>query len=127
LRGAADEIASRRVTLVFVGNGRTERAAQFAREKDLERAGIVVVTARAETYRAAGFERSVAGVFGSPRAAAAAVRATVRGFAITGVDGDPWELGGVFVMKPPAELVYSHAARFAGDHAPIAEILRALG
>jgi hypothetical protein len=127
LRGAADEIAARGAGLVFVGNGRTERAAQFAREKGLERPGISVVTdTRAETYRAAGFERSVAGVLGSPRAAVAAVRAATRGFVITGVDGDPWELGGVFVMKPPAEMAYRRAAAFAGDHAPLEEILASL-
>jgi NAD(P)-dependent dehydrogenase (short-subunit alcohol dehydrogenase family) len=54
------------------------------------------------------------------------MRAWRSGFRQSGVQGDPWQLGGVFVIRPEAELVYRYVSREAGDHAPAEEILAAL-
>jgi NAD(P)-dependent dehydrogenase (short-subunit alcohol dehydrogenase family) len=62
----------------------------------------------------------------SPRLPLNAVRALRKGFRQTDVQGDPWQLGGVFVIKPGGRLTYRYVSREAGDHAPVDEILRAL-
>ncbi|MDH3214324.1 MAG: SDR family NAD(P)-dependent oxidoreductase, partial [Myxococcales bacterium] len=42
------------------------------------------------------------------------------------VQGDPWQLGGVFVIRPGGDLTYRYVSREAGDHPPVEEILAAL-
>ena len=42
------------------------------------------------------------------------------------VQGDLWQLGGVFVIRPGGELTYRYVSREAGDHAPVDAILEAL-
>jgi NAD(P)-dependent dehydrogenase (short-subunit alcohol dehydrogenase family) len=42
------------------------------------------------------------------------------------VQGDLWQLGGVFVIRPGGELAYRYVSGEAGDHAPLEGILEAL-
>ena len=76
-------------------------------------------------YRAAGLRRGRVELL-SPRLARNAARALRAGFRQGGVQGDPWQLGGVFVIRPEAQLTYRYVSREAGDHAPVEEILAAL-
>ena len=62
----------------------------------------------------------------SPRLAFNALRALRDGARQTGIAGDPWQLGGVFVIRPGGELAYRYVSEVAGDHPPIDAILDAL-
>lgn len=42
------------------------------------------------------------------------------------VEGDPWQLGGAFVITPAGETLYEQVSREAGEHAPLPELLAAL-
>jgi NAD(P)-dependent dehydrogenase (short-subunit alcohol dehydrogenase family) len=76
-------------------------------------------------YRAAGLRRGRVELL-SPRLARNAARALRAGFRQSGVQGDPWQLGGVFVIRAGTDLTYRYVSREAGDHAPVEEILAAL-
>jgi hypothetical protein len=123
LRDALDEIRAAGAELVVVGNGRPEHARDF-REAQGVRFPLLVDPDLA-SYAAAGLRRGVLSTIG-PRSLGHALRA-LRGGARQGVTrGDPWQLGGVLVIRPPGAVVYRHASREAGDHPPVHEILRAL-
>jgi NAD(P)-dependent dehydrogenase (short-subunit alcohol dehydrogenase family) len=55
-----------------------------------------------------------------------ALRALRSGSRQTGVEGDPWQLGGVFVLRPGGELAYRYVSAEAGDHPPLDDVLAAL-
>jgi dehydrogenase/reductase SDR family protein 12 len=62
----------------------------------------------------------------SPRLPRNALRALRSGSRQTGVQGDPWQLGGVFVIRPGGDLTYRYVSGEMGDHPPVEEILAAL-
>ena len=53
-------------------------------------------------------------------------RALRGGFRQKGVQGDPWQLGGVFVVAPGGVIRFAYASSAAGDHPPVGAILAAL-
>ena len=55
-----------------------------------------------------------------------ALRALRSGSRQGSVQGDVWQLGGVFVIRPGGELAYRYVSREAGDHAPPDAILESL-
>ena len=62
----------------------------------------------------------------SPRLFSNAARALQAGYRQNSVEGDPWQLGGVFVVRPGGELLYAYRSREAGDHPEPADLLAAL-
>jgi len=76
-------------------------------------------------YRAAGLRRGRVELL-SPRVPLNALRAVQAGSRQTGIQGDPWQLGGVFVIRPGGELSYRYVSREAGDHPAPDDILRGL-
>ncbi len=118
-----DEIRKQGAELVIVGNG----AAQFAEafREDLGIDGPLLVDPELRAYRAAGLRRGRVEVL-SPRLAGNALRALRAGFRQEGVQGDPWQLGGVFVIRPGGELAFRHTSREAGDHPNLDDVLAAL-
>ncbi|HEX4339944.1 MAG TPA: peroxiredoxin-like family protein [Polyangiaceae bacterium] len=117
-------ILERGARIVIVGNGTLEQARHFFSEKKLPRQGVAVVTdPRRESYGAAGLERGVARTLLHPGAIAAYGAATLRGHRVNGLFGDLTQLGGMFVIKPPATLLYAHRSRFAGDHPDLDRVL----
>jgi NAD(P)-dependent dehydrogenase (short-subunit alcohol dehydrogenase family) len=123
LRGQVDEIRSRGAELVIVGNGAQSFAAAF--RDDFELDCPILVDPDLKAYRAAGLRRGRVELL-SPRLPGNALRAFRSGSRQTGVQGDPWQLGGVFVIRPSGDLMYRAVSREAGDHPPVAEILAAL-
>jgi NAD(P)-dependent dehydrogenase (short-subunit alcohol dehydrogenase family) len=93
--------------------------------EDFELDSPLLVDPELRAYRAAGLRRGRVEAL-SPRMPLNAVRALRRGSRQGTVQGDVWQLGGVFVIRPGGELAYRHASREAGDHAPVQEILDAL-
>jgi hypothetical protein len=122
LRDALEEI-TRLGRLVVVGNGTPAHARALRTE--LAFGGDLWVDEEMRAYRAAGLHRSPVRAlsWGSLRNA---WRAWRGGFRQAGVQGDPWQLGGAFVVSPAGETLYAQVSREAGDHAPLPELLEAL-
>jgi NAD(P)-dependent dehydrogenase (short-subunit alcohol dehydrogenase family) len=123
LRDQIGEIRARGAELAIVGNGAPSFAAAFREDFELDCPLLVDPELRA--YRAAGLRRGRVELL-SPRLPLHALRAFRSGSRQTGVQGDPWQLGGVFVLRPGGELTYRYASREAGDHPPVDELLAAL-
>lgn len=118
-----NEIHDKGAELVVVGNGNRTFASQFREDMKLE--GPLLIDPSLRAYRTAGLRRGRVELL-SPRMPLNAVRALGSGSRQTGVQGDPWQLGGTFVIQAGGELSYRHASREAGDHPPMQEILEAL-
>ena len=118
-----DEIRELGAELVVVGNGAKHFAEAFREDFRLDSPLLIDPELRA--YRAAGLRRGRVEVL-SPRLPMNAVRALLGGARQGSVQGDIWQLGGVFVIRPGGELAYRYVSREAGDHPPVVEILEAL-
>jgi len=123
LRDYLPEIRRRGGELVIVGNGSRYFATSFREELRLD--CPLLVDPELVAYRAAGLRRGRVEIL-SPRVPLNALRAFWNGARQHGVQGDPWQLGGVFVIRPGGEVVYRYVSREAGDHAPMAELLAGL-
>jgi NAD(P)-dependent dehydrogenase (short-subunit alcohol dehydrogenase family) len=123
LRDRVDEIRGLGAELVVVGNGALSFAAAFREDYQLDSPLLVDPELRA--YRAAGLRRGRVEAL-SPRMPLNALRALRGGWRQGSVQGDLWQLGGVFVVRPGGDLAYRYVSREAGDHAPVKEILEAL-
>ena len=123
MRDAYDEFEHRSVRMIVIGNGRLEHAQAF--RKDLRFQGELRIDVEMEAYRAAGLRRGVLQAL-SLRTLAHAWRALRAGFRVAGVQGDPWQLGGAFVVTPAGNVAFSQISREAGDHAQLPELLAAI-
>ncbi len=123
MRDALPEIQKQGAELVIVGNGARSFAEAFREDFALE--GPLLVDPELRAYRAAGLRRGRVEVL-SPRLAVNAGRALAAGHRQEGVQGDPWQLGGAFVIQPGGRLTFSHRSEVAGDHARPEDILAAL-
>ena len=123
MRDEIGNIRDRGAEPVIVGNGTPYFAAAFREDFELDCPLLVDPELRA--YRAAGLRRGRVELL-SPRLPLNALRALRAGSRQTSVEGDPWQLGGVFVVRPGGDLTYQYVSREAGDHAPVEEILAAL-
>lgn len=123
MRDAIGAIHERGAELVIVGNGAPAFAKAFREDFALD--GPLLVDPELHAYRAAGLRRGRVELL-SARLARNAVRALRAGHRQHGVQGDPWQLGGVFVIHPGGSVTFAHRSREAGDHAPISEIIAAL-
>jgi peroxiredoxin len=110
--------------IVVVGNGQPEAAARFRELFELR--FPVLVDPQRRIYDRLGFQRNLGGS-ANPVVLFAALRAWIRGARQSRTEGDPWQLGGVLIVRPGGEVIYRQASRFAGDHPKIDSLLRALG
>jgi NAD(P)-dependent dehydrogenase (short-subunit alcohol dehydrogenase family)/peroxiredoxin len=124
LRDRADEIRATGAEIAIVGNGSRYFASAFREDFRLD--FPLFVDPELEAYRAAGLRRGYLELF-SPRLVANAVRAIASGSRQTGVQGDAFQLGGLFVIRKGGGIAFAHRSRAAGDHAPLDDVLRALG
>ncbi len=108
---------------MVVGNGAQHFARAFREDHALD--CPVLIDPELAAYQAAGLRRGRLEML-SPRVPLHSLRAFVRGYRQGMVQGDPWQLGGVFVVRPDGSLTFRHISREAGDHPPIAAILDAL-
>ncbi len=123
MRDALPDIRRRGAELVIVGNG----SAFFARtfREDLELDCPVLVDPELRAFAATGLRRGRVEIL-SPKVPLNALRAFLGGARQQAVQGDPWQLGGTFVIRAGGEVAYAQISREAGDHAPVAELLAAL-
>jgi hypothetical protein len=90
------------------------------------RGGEVWVDQRRRTYRHLGFKRGPGSTLFSLATLRHALRAMRKGFRQGTTQGDPWQQGGVLVVRAGGEALYCHASEEAGDLAPTAEVLAAV-
>jgi len=124
LRDRLPEIRAAGADLVVIGNGNATFAQAFREDLGLGDLTLLV-DPELRSYRAAGLRRGRAEVL-SPRLATNALRAFRRGYRQGAVEGDAFQLGGVFVIRPNGALAYKYLSREAGDHAPLEDVLAAL-
>lgn len=123
MRDQISGIHERGAELVIVGSGSPAFAAGFREDFHLRTPLLVDPELRA--YRAAGLRRGRVALL-STRIPLHAIRALRSGSRQAGVQGDPWQLGGTFVIRPGGDLVFQHVSREAGDHPAIGDVLAAL-
>ena len=117
-------IQARGASLLFIGTGSPEQAALFARKLSLT--SPVWVDPQLLTFRALQMRRGFRRTLGSPSTWKATARAWWQGLRQGSVQGDPWQLGGVLVVRPDGGVLYRYLSAFAGDHPQVAAILAAL-
>ena len=83
------------------------------------------VDKRRRTYRHLGFKRGPGSTLLSLATMRHALRAWRKGFRQGATQGDPWQQGGVLVVRPGGEAVLCFVSEEAGDLAPTAEVMAA--
>ena len=110
--------------LIAIGSGTPAQAADFAGDAGQ---GLRILTdPELSSFRAAGLERGMLRTL-NPRSAAGALRAFRGGHRQKGVAGDPWQQGGTLVLGPHGVCRYHHVSKATADHAPVHEVLAAVG
>jgi hypothetical protein len=123
LRDAYEEIRGRGARLVVIGNGQPWQAKAFREDEHIP--FELWVDPEMKAYRAAGLRRGLTKTV-SRRSLGHLWRAMRGGFRQTKIQGDPWQLGGAFVITPQGKTVYQQISREAGDHASVPELLAVL-
>ena len=123
MRDASEAIERAGADLVVIGNGAPNFIAGFRDKSGY--AGELYTNPDLSAYRELGLARGIARAL-DPRAALRAVAALRTGFRQSGVHGDAWQLGGVFVIRRGGAIAYAYRSRFAGDHPPVAAVLTAV-
>lgn len=123
MRDVYEEIQRNGARLVVIGSGQPEHARAFREDEGIP--FELWVDPEMKAYRAAGLRRGLLNSV-SWRSPGHVWRALRGGFRQTAVRGDPWQLGGVFVIMPDGATVYEQISREAGDHAPLSDVIEAI-
>jgi alkyl-hydroperoxide reductase/thiol specific antioxidant family protein len=107
-----------------VGPGKPEHLAGFREVSGY--AGRLYADPSLATFGAAGLAYGWGRTF-HPVSVLRGVRAFTAGFRQGARRGNPVQQGGLFVLGPGDRVRYEWRDRFAGDHAPMAEVLAAVG
>ena len=107
--------------MVVVGNGKPHQAASFIEDEKLT--FPVYVDPELVAYKLAGLRRDLASTL-KLSALGNAMRAMKGGHMQTGLKGDAWQQGGVFVIQQPANTVsMAYVSEAAGDHPTLESII----
>ena len=123
MRNILSEIHKRGANLKVIGNGLPTQARDLKEELDFS--ASLWVDTEMVAYRAARLRRGPTHTL-SWRILGHLVRAWRGGHRQAGIQGDPWQLGGTFVMAPPDRVLFTHISREAGDHPRVRDLLLAL-
>lgn len=123
MRGRREDIKAGGADLVFVGNGAVHFAKHF-QERQVPGFEVYTDPSR-ESYRALGLKRSLLGTLG-PQSLLAGMRATRAGHVQTSVEGDAFQLGGLFAVARGGEIRYAEIHSSAGDRPKVDAALAAL-
>ncbi len=125
MRDRLPEIRAAGAELTIIGSGSAEFARALRAELGLGDDVRLLVDPELRSYRAAELRRGRSELL-SPRLGANALRALRSGFRQGAVEGDPFQLGGVLVIRPGGALTLRHVSREAGDPAPLDDVIAAL-
>ncbi len=124
MRDELHQITEAGAQLVVVGNGKPHQAASFIEDEKLT--FPVYVDPELVAYKLAGLRRDLASTL-KLSALGNAMRAMKGGHMQTGLKGDAWQQGGVFVIQQPANTVsLAYVSEAAGDHPSIESILEGI-
>lgn len=122
MSGIQGELNRLGVGLVVVGSGNAGQARDFLAERRLDLP--LYVDPGLQAFRALGLRRGVGATF-NLSAIKHGARAMAGGFTQGAVAGDPWQQGGVFLVRPDGTMPYSYRSEAAGDHPDTRDILAA--
>ena len=125
MRPHAEEFAQAGARLVVIGNGWPAMAKAFAERTGFSPSVTLLTDPSRESYRLAGFKRSVFLTIG-PHTWFAAVRALLRGFRQGRFAGDAWQQGGALVVVPGGKVLFRQVSLAPGHHASPGSLLRAV-
>jgi hypothetical protein len=123
LRDALPDIRRRGTELIIVGNGQPQHAIDFRETEQVE--SPLYVDPELHAYAAAGLKRGLRSSL-SPGVILRGVRALVEGKRQGATMGDPWQQGGVFIIRPGNRVDFAYISGEAGDHPSVEAILSAL-
>ena len=123
MRDALPEIRRCGAELIIVGNGQPQHAIDF-RDTELVESPLSV-DPELRAYAAAGLKRGLRSSL-SPGVILRGLRAFREGKRQGATLGDPWQQGGVFVIRPGNRVDFAHISEEAGDHPAAEAILSAL-
>ena len=123
MRDALPEIRRRGAELIIVGNGRPEHAIDFRDSEHVE--SPLYVDPELRAYAAAGLKRGLRSSL-SVGVLLRGLRAFGEGKRQGATMGDPWQQGGVFIIRPGNLVDFSYISAEAGDHPSVEAILSAL-
>ncbi len=122
-RARSGDMEDRGALLVFVGNGEPRYASEF---RDQHCPDCTLLTdPDLASYRVIGARSGLLNTVG-PQAWGAAVRALSRGARQKNVRGSPFQQGGVLVIAPGDDVVYSYLSKAAGDHPRVDDVIAAI-
>jgi len=118
-----DDIRATGAELYVIGNGSPSFMDGFREATGWD--GPLYTDPSLEVYTAAGLKRGVLRTF-SARSTVKALGALREGFRQGRTHGDPWQQGGVLVVAPSGDVLWSHASERAGDNASADAIIAAM-
>ena len=126
MRSHHDEITGAGADVVAVGTGDERYAKAFVDEEDVP--FLVLVDDTGEAARAASVKKvNMATLLLDPRSMGGALQASREGFRIKKSGKRVNQLGATFVVGPGRQVRYEHLDAHTADHAPIDEVLAAVG
>jgi hypothetical protein len=112
------------VELAVIGQGTPRHAQAFKEDHDLD--FTLLVDPKRRTYKAAGAKVGSVSELVGPQVALRGLRAVARESVVQGRPiGNVAQLGGVLVVAPGGEIVWSHLSDNAGDNPPNSAVLEA--
>lgn len=118
-----DDLHATGAELVVIGNGSPNFIDGFRETTGWQ--GPLYTDPSLEVYRAAGLKRGVMTVLNA-RAAIKALGALRAGRRQGRTQGDEWQQGGVLVIAPSGDVIWSQISEYAGDNAAPDAIIAAL-
>ena len=126
MRSHHDEITGAGADVVAVGTGDERYAKAFVDEEDVP--FLVLVDDAGEAARAASVKKvNMATLLLDPRSMGGALQARREGFRIKKSGKRVNQLGATFLVGPGQQVRYEHLDAHTADHAPIDEVLAAVG
>ena len=125
MRRHQSEIEATGARIVAIGTGNRQFAAAFVHDESIR--FPVLVDDKAEAAKAIELGRTSALGLLKPSVFAGRRRAASAGHTQKRLGERPMQLGATLVIAPGGEVLYQHMDDDVADHAPIKEILEALG
>ena len=123
LRAFGEKIEGFGASLVLIGNGTVEQACEYKQRESLP--FRLLVDPKLVGYQAMELKRNLLAGF-RPRSFFRLARALRAGFRGGPIEGDAYQLGGLFVIARDGEVWYDHVSHEPGDEPPIEDILESL-
>lgn len=125
MRGSYEEIKAKGAELVAIGTGDERYARAFIDQENIP--FPVLLDEEGDAAEAAAVKRGGMLDLAGPRTMAGALKATAAGHRQHRTGRRPRQLGATFVIGPGDVVRYEHLDDDVSDHAPVDEVLAALG